>query len=56
MSVIFSELLEDYFLSNINSDIFEDDKATEDEQVDESKYQHRAPIACLKLTLNFQIL
>ena len=38
MSVIFSELLEDYFLSNIKNDIFgdEDDNTTEEEQVEKS--------------------
>ena len=42
MSVIFSELLEDYFLSNINNDIFgdEDDNTTEGEKVEKSEYQH----------------
>ena len=41
MSVIFSELIEDYFLSNINNDIFGDDNTTEDEQVEESRYPSR---------------
>ena len=38
MSVIFSELLEDYFLSNIKNDLFGDDEGTEDhDSVDTSK-------------------
>ena len=44
MSVIFSELIEDYFLSNINGDIFGDDNVTEDDQVEESEYDHRATV------------
>ena len=42
MSVIFSELIEDYFLSNIKSDIFGDDNATEEEQLEISEYPHGA--------------
>ena len=37
MSVIFSELIEDYFLSNIKNNLFEDDNTEETEPVDESK-------------------
>ena len=41
MSVVFSELIEDYFLSNIKNDIFGvDNNATEEEQVESSEYQH----------------
>ena len=39
MSVIFSELLDDYFLSNIKNDLFEDEEGSEEhESVDPSKY------------------
>ena len=49
MSVIFSELLEDYFLSNIKNDLFGDDEGTEDhDSVDTSKYYNtRRPVQCL---------
>ena len=42
MSVIFSELIEDYFLSNIKSDIFGDDNTPEEEQLEISEYPHGA--------------
>ena len=44
MSVIFSELIEDYFLSNIKCDIFGDDNTTEEEQLESSEYPHVATV------------
>ena len=57
MSLIFSELIEDYFLSNIKNDIFgdADDNTTEDEQVEKSEY-YRALSNLSYLTTLFQIL
>ena len=57
MSLIFSELIEDYFLSNIKNDIFEDadDNTTEDEQVEKSEF-YLALSNLSYLTTLFQIL
>ena len=43
MSVIYSELLEDYFLTNIKGDLFSDDKEVTEESEAESKNECKFP-------------